>query len=105
MEARVQHWDPAWGPLSEDSMRRKLEEEGYRVSKYRYEPGTFFTEHTHALHKKDAVLAGRLRIETHDGDVVLGPGDMIEIPSGVEHTAEVEGDETVVSLDATKVAR
>src|SRR5438045_6497654 len=73
MAAQLQHWDPAWGPLNEENLRRHLESEGYRVSKYRYEPGTFFSEHTHAIHKKDDVLVGHLRISTHEGEVVLGP--------------------------------
>jgi quercetin dioxygenase-like cupin family protein len=34
--------------------------------------------------------------------VVLEPGDMIEIPAGAVHSAEVVGTETVLSLDATK---
>lgn len=105
MPVAIQHWDSARGPLSEANMRRMLESEGYQVTRYRYPPGTFFSEHTHAIDKKDAVLAGRLRIGTSEGEVVLGAGDCIEIPAGMEHTAEVEGDETVVSLDATRVVR
>ena len=105
MAARLEHWDPDWGPLTEANMRRHLENEGYNVQRYEYTPGTFFSEHTHAMDKKDAVLTGRLRIETDDGAVVLEPGDIIEIPSGMSHTAEVVGREKVVSLDATRINR
>jgi quercetin dioxygenase-like cupin family protein len=52
--------------------------------------------------KKDTVLQGRLRIGWDGGSVVLEPGDMIEIPAGVSHSAEVVDDQTVLSLDATK---
>ncbi len=31
------------------------------------------------------VIAGRLRMEMRDGDVELGPGDLLVVPKGVEH--------------------
>lgn len=102
MSPAVIHWDPAWGPLGEQAMRQRLEGEGYQVAKYEYTPGTYFPPHTHSIHKKDTVLRGRLQIGWEGGLVILEPGDMIEIPAGFSHSAEVIGSETVVSLDATK---
>lgn len=102
MNPKIVHWDPEWGPLGEEAMRRLLEAEGYAVSKYHYTPGTYFPPHTHAVHKKDTVLRGRLKIGWDGGSAILEPGDMIEIPAGFSHSAEVVGAETVVSLDATK---
>ena len=77
---------------------------GSHVSLYHYPPGTCFPPHTHAVHKKDAVLRGRLKIGWEGGSVILEPGDMMEIAAGFSHSAEVVGSETVVSLDATKSA-
>ena len=34
---------------------------------------------------------------------ILGPGDWVEVPRGVHHTAAVIGEEPVVSLDAVRV--
>ena len=102
MELKVIHWDSAWGPVSEHKMWEQLEAAGYQVSRYRYPPGTFFPTHAHAVHKRDTVLSGKLRIAWDGGSVVLECGDMIEIPAGASHSAEVVGDESVVSLDATK---
>ena len=103
--SRVEHWDPGWGPLNEKNVRQRLEGEGYHVQRYSYPPGTYFSEHTHKLDKKDAVLEGRLQIETDDGTFLLGAGDIIEISAGISHSAEVVGQETVLSLDATRIAR
>jgi len=100
MPVRVEKWDPAWGRLSEAAMRRRLEAEGYSVNRYVYPPGTFFPGHTHAVDKKDAVLSGRLRIGAEGKEYVLEAGDVVEIPAGARHTAEVVGQEVVVSLDA-----
>jgi len=102
MPVRVEHWEAAWGPLSEAAMRKRLEAEGYCVSRYTYPPGTYFSEHTHEVDKKDTVLRGRLKIGAEDRKFVLEPGDMVEIPAGTVHTAEVVGEEAVVSLDATR---
>ena len=103
--SRVEHWDPAWGPLNEKNMRQRLQGEGYHVQSYRYPAGTYFSEHTHKLDKKDAVLTGKLQIETDDETFLLERGDILEIPAGCSHSAEVVGAETVLSLDATRIAR
>jgi len=104
MNPKIIHWDPGWGLLGEPAMRQRLEAEGYAVSKYHYTPGTYFPPHTHTVNKKDTVLRGKLKIGWDGGSVILELGDMIEIPAGFSHSAEVVGTETVVSLDATRDA-
>lgn len=99
----VEHWDEKRdGPLSEQAMRRKLEQLGYDVSRYVYPAGTRFPGHTHGVDKIDGVLAGRFRMTLGAETVVLEPGDCLFVPRGAIHSAEVVGDEPVVSLDATK---
>jgi quercetin dioxygenase-like cupin family protein len=99
----LEHWDTAKeGPLTEKAMRAKLEARGYRVSRYVYPPGTVFPDHTHAVDKIDAVLAGRFRMTTPEGQAVLEAGDCLAVPRGTVHSAEVMGREPVISLDATK---
>jgi quercetin dioxygenase-like cupin family protein len=83
-------------------MRKKLEAEGYSVAKYTYPPGTYFPDHTHSFDKKDTVLRGRFRLRLLGQEVILEPGDMIAVPANTIHNAEVVGDESVVSLDASK---
>ena len=98
----VERWDAGKdGPLSERALRRKLEARGYRVSRYVYPPGTFFPDHTHEIDKIDAVLSGRFRMTVHGQQVILEGGDCLGVPRGTTHSAEVVGNEPVVSLDAT----
>lgn len=100
---KVEHWRPdVDGPLSEQAMRRKLEQRGYGVTRYTYSPGTSFPEHTHSIDKIDAVLAGRFCMSMHGQAVILEPGDCLAVPRGTPHAAEVVGEEPVVSLDATR---
>lgn len=100
---KLMHWDAAEdGPLNEAAMRSKLQALGYSISRYVYPPGTYFSPHTHGVDKIDGVLAGRFRMEMEGGAVVLEAGDMLVVPRGVMHSAEVVGSEAVVSLDAVK---
>lgn len=100
---KVEHWNPEKdGVLSEATLRRKLESLGYSTSCYIYPPRTYFPTHTHGVEKMDAVLSGQFRITMKEGSVVLGPGDAVLVPRGAEHSAEVVGNEDVVSLDAIK---
>ncbi len=77
---------------------------GYRVTVYVYPPGTRFPPHTPAVDKVDAVLSGRFRITLGEGVAELEPGDWVEVPAGAVHSAEVVGEESVVSLDAVRVS-
>lgn len=99
----VERWNEAEdGPLTEEALRRKLQARGYRAARYIYAPGTVFDFHTHPYDKLDAVLSGRFRMTTPDGEVVLEAGDVLAVPAGLRHRAEVVGTEPVVSLDAEK---
>lgn len=99
----VERWNPERdGEPSEAALRRKLEARGYRVSRYTYAPGTYFPDHTHDVDKIDGVVSGRFRLTLEGEAVVLEAGDAIEVPRGAVHSAEVVGDEPVVSLDAVR---
>lgn len=101
---QIEHWHSERdGPLSEAVMRRKLEERGYSVSRCDYPPGTYLPDHDHGVDKIDGILAGRLRMTMSGQEVVLEPGDLMVVPKHVMHTAEVVGDELVVSLDAVRL--
>ena len=100
---QVEHWDTAQdGSLSEPALRRKLEQRGYQVSRYVYLPGTYFPDHTHGVDKIDGVLAGRFRMIMEGQAVILEAGDCLAVPKGAVHSAEVVGDEPVISLDAVE---
>ena len=99
------NWKPEWGELTEGRLRDKLAEGGYRVTRYVYAPGTYFGEHSHSVDKKDGVYSGTFKLSMQREEYVLGPGDFVEVPAGTEHSAEVIGDEPVVSFDATRSTR
>jgi mannose-6-phosphate isomerase-like protein (cupin superfamily) len=100
---KVEHWNiQTDGPLSEQAMRNKLRDRGYSVTCYHYPPSTYFPDHTHEVDKIDAVLAGQFRMTMDGQSFVLKAGDCLAVPKRVIHSAEVVGNETVVSLDAVR---
>ena len=101
----IEHWNTEQdGALSEESLRCKLEARGYQVSRYVYPPGTVFPPHTHGVDKIDAIVSGRFQMSMQGQAVILEAGDCLAVPRGVVHSAEVVGDQAVVSLDAVKQA-
>jgi quercetin dioxygenase-like cupin family protein len=100
---QLEHWHVERdGELTEANMRRKLEARGYQVTRYVYPPGTYFPEHDHGSDKIDGVISGRFRMSMNGQTRVLEAGDLLVVPKHQFHTAEVVGDEPVVSLDAVK---
>ena len=101
---QIERWDPEKdGPFEEAGLRRKLEAMGYSVERYVHSPGTYFPMHTHEQDRIDAVAYGHLRVTIGNDEDLLGAGDCVYLPRGVEHSAEVVGDEAVVNLDAAKL--
>ena len=45
------------------------------------------------------VVSGRMRMELRDGDVVVGPGELIVVPRGVEHRPVAEEETHVVLIE------
>jgi len=102
----VEKWDTEhWGRLTEENMRRRLEYEGYSVTRYAYRARTIFPDHLHSVDKKDAVLQGKFKIEALGRVFILEAGDMLAVPAGTVHNAKVLGAETVISLDAVRDSR
>ncbi|MEC4986187.1 MAG: cupin domain-containing protein [Oscillatoria sp. PMC 1068.18] len=100
---QVEHWNEQQdGSFSESALRKKLEQRGYRVSRYVYSPGMCFPDHTHPLAKIDAVVSGRFRMTMQGKTVILEAGDCLKVSCGEVHSAEVVGNQPVVSLDGTK---
>lgn len=98
----INRWTDADGPLTEAALRRKLEGLGYAVNRYLHPPGSVFDSHSHAVDKIDAVLSGQFRVTMGGESVVLRAGEWIYVPKNIEHTAEVVGDEPVLSLDGVR---
>lgn len=102
-DVRVEHWDAAAnGPLSKESVIAHLASRGYRCLVEEYNAGTVLHEHAHEELRKDAVISGNLKVGIFGKEVLLGPGDIISIPEGIDHDATVVGSQPVVLVEAAK---
>ena len=65
-------------------------------------PGTFYDWHTHPYDEIRWVLEGEITIGTEEGTVKLKAGDVMKVPAGTRHWAEV-GRSGVVYVCGTKL--
>jgi quercetin dioxygenase-like cupin family protein len=86
------------------NLAAKLEAQGYVVALQLLAPGTSFAEHRAGQRRLEAVISGQLRWVISGRPRLLGPGDWLEIPAGARASAEVIGDEPVLSLDGARPA-
>jgi len=96
---KLTRWDKET-PLSLEALRSALMGEGWTVSEWSDPVGTVYSLHAHEYAEIRVVVSGRLRIGLPESseEVILGPGDRIEIPGDLPHWADVDGDEPVVYL-------
>uniref|UniRef100_A0A2C9LJ95 Cupin type-2 domain-containing protein n=1 Tax=Biomphalaria glabrata TaxID=6526 RepID=A0A2C9LJ95_BIOGL len=97
-------WDQSTdGPLTDTNMRKKLKSKGYTSTMYVFTPGTDFPNHTHSMTKLDAITSGKFLLSMHGQDVIMEPGDIVEVPKNVVHNAHVIGSEDVTFFDSVKI--
>jgi mannose-6-phosphate isomerase-like protein (cupin superfamily) len=59
-----------------------------------------FTWHAHAdTDELFFVIDGALTIQTRDGDVVLGPGELFVVPRGAEHRPRADAEAAVMLIE------
>ena len=98
---RIQRWDPRRdGPVTEASVRHKVESIGYQVSRYAWPAGTVVPSQTQDRERVDAVVPGIVRITLDGESAILTAGDIVFVPRGAVRRVEVVGSATAHCLDA-----
>ena len=92
-------WSSEKDPTREH-FAKQLEDEGCVYYDFPFHPGEYYPEHTHATPEIRILLTGSMTfgVPDHDLEVLLGPGDRLDLPPHTVHWARVEGDEVVHSL-------
>jgi quercetin dioxygenase-like cupin family protein len=98
----LRRWSRGDSTFTEEDLRARLAEDGWRVVTYVLRPGTVFPPHSHPIDKIDAVLSGTFRLTGPGGTFTLTAGDAVFVPRQAVHRAEVVGPEPVVSLDCSR---
>ncbi len=90
-----------WGRLTWFAGRTLGNAEGLTLGRCEIEPGRSNPHHHHPnCEEVLVVLEGRIRHTAAEGEVEMGPGDVITCPPGFAHHATNVGDETAVLLVA-----
>ena len=99
MEPTVIRWKGPERPREED-LRARLEAEGLAPYRWSNAPGDRYAPHTHPYHKTLYVVEGSItfHLPALDRSLELGPGDRLELPAGLLHSAVV-GPRGVVCLE------
>jgi quercetin dioxygenase-like cupin family protein len=63
-----------------------------------FKQGAVIALHQHLHEQITTVLSGKLRLEISGEATVLGPGELVRIPSDVPHTAEALEDTVVLDV-------
>jgi quercetin dioxygenase-like cupin family protein len=81
-------------------LEQKFAAEGLRAYRWSNGPGDNYAEHTHAYHKVIYCVRGSIRFDLRQSgaSIELGPGDRLDLPGGVAHSAVV-GPQGVVCLE------
>ena len=64
-------------------------------------PGYVFGNHEHPYHKVLFCIEGMITFHTPDGDILLSPGDRLDLAPGTTHGATV-GPEGVTCMEAAR---
>ena len=83
-----EHWSP--------KILAELNDSYVKVVKFQDE---FVWHHHDDEDELFLVVSGRMRMELRDGDVVVGPGELIVVPKGVEHRPVAEEETHVVLIE------
>ena len=95
-------WPESAGQITINKIRARLEQEG--LSPYRFEmvPGDVYGDHAHPEAEIRWVVSGRMRVLIDHEELILEPGDRLDLAANVVHSADVFGEEVVVTLCASR---
>ncbi len=100
-EVRLTRWNKTLSP-EEHVLRHALRTEGLAFLEWTDPPGTIYPVHSHPFVQVRMILQGQLRIglpETGE-EIVLSPGDRLDLPPDLPHWEEAVGTQSTIYLAA-----
>ena len=95
-----------WGrdrPPTARELEDILKKEGLAFYRWRDAAGTTYPWHTHTHGEVRWVISGSIKMCLRDErEIILNPGDRLDLPANTEHWAKVLSNEPVVYLCASK---
>ena len=85
-------WPESAGQITINKIRARLEQEGLRPYRFEMAPGDVYGDHAHPEAEIRWVVSGRMRITVAHEEIILEPGDRVDLAANVVHSADVFGD-------------
>ncbi len=100
MELKVTPWHRPTPP-TEEELEALLVKQELKVYQWSNGPDEVYSGHTHGYHKVLYVVRGSIKFDlpTRHKTIPLNPGDRLELPAGIRHSAMV-GPQGVTCLEA-----
>ena len=95
-------WPESAGQITINKIRARLEQEGLSPTRFEMVPGDAYGDHSHPEAEIRWVVSGRMRILVNHEEIILEPGDRLDLAANVVHSANVFGEEVVVTLCASR---
>lgn len=78
--------------MTREEIKRKFADEGLSPHSWSNGANYFYAEHSHEYDKVLYCVQGEVTFHLKDGDIVLHPGQRVDIPAGTPHAATVGSD-------------
>jgi quercetin dioxygenase-like cupin family protein len=98
----VTHWPANAGQVTINKIRARLEQEGLKPYRFDMLPGDVYGDHAHHDAEIRWVVSGRMRVLVREEEIILEPGDRLDLAANIVHSADVFGDEAVGTLCASR---
>jgi quercetin dioxygenase-like cupin family protein len=97
-----------WNQVPEEEvtpfiMRQVIHTPHLTILRVQFKKGAFVPLHDHVHEQITTIVSGSLRLATEHEEILLGPGGISRIPSGIPHFAEALED--TVGIDIFSPAR
>ena len=84
--------------LTESIQRRYFTADRLTVARFELKKGGVVPRHAHDNEQVSCVLTGALRFQFDDREVVVGAGEVMQIPGGIAHEVTVLEDTVVMDI-------
>jgi quercetin dioxygenase-like cupin family protein len=79
-------------------LRKYVTGDRVTVARFELKKGGIVPQHAHENEQVTCVLSGALKFRFNDRDIVAKPGEVVQIPGGLEHEVEVLEDAVVIDV-------
>ena len=90
--------DIANEPITPFIARRFITGDRITVAQFELKRGGVVPRHAHEHEQMTCVMSGRLKFVLNGHDVVVGAGEVLQIPGGLEHEVHVLEDTVVIDV-------